>query len=189
MRSPDRAPSAVTAPPLAVILAAGKGARLQSGRSAISKPLVYLRGLSLAERSVAQLLAEGVERFVIVLGWEARRVRSEFERIARRRRCQIAFVVADDWQKGNGCSAAAAAQLVGDNPFVLTMVDHLLSPEMIRQVLADPPSAHELTLAVDRDTDSIFDVSDLTKVETSNGRVASIGKDLPRWSAGDTGLF
>ena len=189
MRSPDRGPFGVTAPPLAVILAAGKGVRLQNGCSAISKPLVYLRGLSLAERSIAQLLAAGVERFVVVLGCEARGVRSEFERIARRRRCQIAFVVAEDWQQGNGCSAAAAKQLVGDDPFLLTMVDHLLSPEMIRQVLADPPSAHELTLAVDRDTDSVFDVSDLTKVETSNGRVTSIGKDLPKWSAADTGLF
>ena len=189
MRSPDSGPSTVTAPPLAVILAAGEGTRLRSGRSAIPKPLVRLRGLSLAERSIAQLLAEGVERFVVVLGCEAERVRSEFERISRCRRCQIAFVVAEDWQKGNGRSAAAAAQLVGNDPFLLTMVDHLLSPEMIRQVLADPPSAHELTLAIDRDIDSVFDVSDLTKVETSNGRVASVGKDLPRWSAGDTGLF
>ena len=189
MRSPDSGPSTVTAPPLAVILAAGEGARLRSGRSAIPKPLVRLRGLSLAERSIAQLLAAGVERFVVVLGCEAERVRSEFERISRRRRCQIAFVVTEDWQKGNGRSAAAAVQLVGDDPFLLTMVDHLLSPEMIRQVLADPPSAHELTLAIDRDTDSVFDVSDLTKVETSNGRVVSIWKDLPTWSAGDTGLF
>ncbi len=189
MRSPDRGPSTVTALPLAVILAGGEGTRLRSGRSVIPKPLVYLRGLSLAERSIAQLLAAGIERIVVVLGSEAERVCSEFERIARRRRVQIAFVVAEDWQKGNGCSAAAAAQLVGDDPFLLTMVDHLLSPEMIRQVLADPPGAHELTLAVDRDTDSVFDVSDLTKVETSNGRVVSIGKDLPGWSAGDTGLF
>jgi len=190
MRSPDRGPSTVTAPPLAVILAAGKGTRLQkNGHSAISKPLVCLRGLSLAERSIAQLLAAGVERFVVVLGCEARRARAEFERIARRRRCQIAFVVAEDWHKGNGCSAAAAAQLIGDDPFLLTMVDHLLSPEMIRQVLADPPGAHEITLATDRDTDNVLDVSDLTKVETSNGRVTSIGKNLPTWSAADTGLF
>ena len=189
MRSQDRGPSTVTVPPLAVILAAGEGVRLRSGLSAIPKPLVSLRGLSLAERSIAQLLAAGVERFVVVLGCEAERVRSEFERISRRRRCQIAFVVTEDWQKGNGRSAAAAVQLVGDDPFLLTMVDHLLSPEMIRRVLADPPSAHELTLAVDRDIDSVFDVSDLTKVDISNGRVTSIGKGLPRWSAGDTGLF
>ncbi len=156
MSSPDNAaPSPDTEPPVAVILAAGEGTRLRNGRSAAPKPLVRLRGLSLAERSIAQLLTAGVDRFIVVLGSEADRVRSEFERVARRRQCQITFVVAEDWQKGNGCSTAAAQALVEDKPFLLTMVDHLLSPEMVRNVLADPPGAREIALAVDLDTDNV----------------------------------
>ena len=89
MSSPDKvAPDSDTQPPTAVILAAGEGTRLRNGRSAIPKPLVRLRGLSLAERSIAQLLAAKVDRFVVVLGAKADRVRSEFEMIARRRRCR-----------------------------------------------------------------------------------------------------
>ena len=189
MPSLDRVPPAETATPLAVILAAGEGSRLRSARSAVPKPLVRLRGLSIAERSIAQLLTAGVERFVVVLGCDAAPVQQEFERVARRRRCHISFVEAENWEKGNGCSAVAAAPLVGDSPFLLTMVDHLLAPEMIRNVLADPPAQDEVALAVDHDTENVFDPPDLTKVEVFGGRIAAIGKDLTNWNAGDTGLF
>ena len=189
MPSLDRVPRRETAAPLAVILAAGEGSRLRGVRSAVPKPLVRLRGLSIAERSIAQLRTAGVERFVVILGCDAAPVQREFERVARRRRCHISFVVAEDWEKGNGCSAAAAAPLVGDSPFLLTMVDHLLSLGMIRDVLANPPTLHEITLAVDHDTEKVFDLPDLTKVEVLRGRIVAIGKGLATWNAGDTGLF
>ena len=189
MPSLDRVPCRETVAPLAVILAAGNGSRLRSDSSAVPKPLVRLRGLSIAERSIAQLLSAGVERFVVVLGYDAKLVQHEFERVARRRRCHISFVVAEDWKKGNGRSAAAAAPLVGESPFLLTMVDHLLPLGMIRDVLASPPTQDEITLAVDHDTENVFDLPDLTRVEVSGGCIAAIGKDLATWNAGDTGLF
>ena len=173
MASLDRLPPAETSTPMAVILAAGEGSRLRSARSVGPKPLVHLRGLSIAERSIVQLLAAGVERFVVVLGCDAALVRHEFERVAKRRRCDISFVEAENWEKGNGCSALAAAPLVGDSPFLLTMVDHLLPAEMIRNVLAHPPARDEVALAVDHDTENVFDLPDLTRVEVSGRRIAA----------------
>ena len=175
--------------PVAVILAAGEGSRLRSEHSSVPKPLVRLRGLSIAERSIAQLLAAGIEQFVIVLGYNAMIVRREFERIAKQRHCNISFVKAANWKKGNGCSAIAAAPLIGNRPFLLTMVDHLLAPEMIRDVLAEPLAQNEIALAVDHDTKNVFSLFDLTKVNVFKGRIAAIGKDLTTWNAGDTGLF
>ena len=189
MPSLNRVPHRETVAPLAVILAAGEGSRLRKVRPDVPKPLVRLRGLSIAERSIAQLLAAGVKRFVVVLGCDATLVQREFERVARRRRCDISFVEAENWEKGNGCSAAAAAPLVGDSPFLLTMVDHLLPRKMIQDVLANPPAPDEIVLAVDHDTESVFDLPDLTKVAVSRGRIAAIGKDLATWNGGDTGLF
>ena len=119
MPSLDRVPRRETVAPLAVILAAGNGSRLRSDRSTVPKPLVHLRGLSIAERSIAQLLTAGVERFVVVLGYDATLVQQEFERVARRRSCHITFIEAENWEGGNGCSAVAAAPLVGDSPFLL----------------------------------------------------------------------
>ena len=189
MHSSDRVSPEEIDTPVAVILAAGEGSRLRNGRSSLPKPLVRLRGLSIAERSVAQLLTAGVDRFVVVLGCDAALVRREFERVAKRRRCDISFVEAENWKKGNGCSAIAAGPLIGDKPFLLTMVDHLLAPDMIRDVLAEPLAPGEIALAVDHDAENVFDLPDLTKVEVSGGQIASIGKDLTTWNAGDTGLF
>ena len=112
--------------PIAVILAAGNGYRMQNGSNVIPKPQISVRGLSLAERSIAQLRDVGIDRFVVVLGAHADSVRSHFERVATRRSCAIDFALAKDWELGNGCSAAAAESLFGDEPFLLTKVDQLL---------------------------------------------------------------
>ena len=69
------------------------------------------------------------------------------------------------------------------------MVDHLLAPDMIRDVLAEPLAQDGVALAVDHDTENVFDLPDLTKVEVSGGHIAAIGKDLASWNAGNTGLF
>ena len=174
--------------PVAIILAAGEGCRLADHEGS-PKPLVSVVGLSLAERCICGLLEAGVRRFVVVLGHEAERVRSHFEDIGRQRDCEIAFVVAQHWAKGNGSSALAAHSAVGDPPFLLTMVDHLLSPAAIEEVLAYPPSAGEITLGVDGAKDNVFDPADVTRVCRQNGRVVAIGKELEEWNAGDTGLF
>ena len=174
---------------IAVILAAGNGCRLQNGSNTIHKPQINVRGLSLAERSVAQLQNVGIDRFVVVLGANADPVRAHFERIAKRRCCAIDFIVAKDWVRGNGCSAAAAESLVGDEPFLLTMVDHLLSRELILKLVSEPPPPEGIALAVDYDKSHIFDEADLTKVRIDDGHIIEIGKDLKKWDAGDTGLF
>ncbi len=88
--------------PIAVILAAGNGWRLQDGPDPISKPQIRVRGLSLAERSVAQLRTVGIDRLVVALGANADLVRAHFECIAKRRRCRIDFVFASDWARETG---------------------------------------------------------------------------------------
>ncbi len=174
-------------PPVAVILAAGEGCRLQ-GHSQ-PKPLTSVAGLSLAEHCVCGLRDAGIRRLVVVLGHDAERVRSHFESIGRRRDSEITFVVAEEWNRGNGSSALAAGEAVGVASFLLTMVDHLLSAPMIEAILASPPSPGEIALAVDGCKERIFDPRDLTKVCQQDGRVTAIGKDLVEWDAGDTGLF
>ena len=176
-------------PPVAVILAAGEGCRLRDRDRSLPKPLASVVGLSLAEHCVCGLRAAGIRRLVVILGHEAERVRSHFERIGRRRDCEITFVVAEEWSQGNGASALAAREAVGDGSFLLTMVDHLLSVPMIEAMLASAPAPGEIALAVDGRKEGIFDLPDLTKVSRQDGRVAAIGKDLVEWDAGDTGLF
>ena len=174
---------------LAVMLAAGEGSRLARHGKEQPKPVVPLLGLSLSERTVLACMEAGIRRFVVVLGHEKEWVRSHLERIAAARSCEICFVEAPDWRLGNGASALAAAEVVGDSPFLLVMVDHLVDPELIREVRSAAVQQGEIGLGVDRGRDQLFDANDATKVKLEHGRVRQIGKRLDEWDAADTGVF
>ena len=82
--------SPLDAPPLAVILAAGEGSRLTRDRDGVPKPVLSLLGLSLAERTISSCIAAGIQRFLVVLGYCAGRVRANYPGIAVR--CVWAWV-------------------------------------------------------------------------------------------------
>jgi CDP-L-myo-inositol myo-inositolphosphotransferase len=172
-----------------VILAAGEGRRLRPQRSDTPKPLTPLLGLSLSERMVAACMSAGVDRFVVVLGHEAERVRDHFENIARKRGCTVEFAVSDGWRLGNGASALAARTRVPSGPFLLVMADDLVTPALLKRCLAEPPEPGEVCLAIDRNRQALFDPDDATKVCLENDRVTRIGKDLRSWSAVDVGVI
>jgi CDP-L-myo-inositol myo-inositolphosphotransferase len=173
---------------LAVILAAGEGNRLSQRGNGRPKPTVRLLGLSLGERTIVACREAGIRRFIVVLGHEGEQVRAHFERIAAVRGCEILFVEAADWRLGNGASALAAADAVGDSRFVLLMVDHLVDPQLIRVLRSAAVRRSEIALGVDRKLE-ILDADDATKVRLEHGTVRQISKQLDEPDAIDTGVF
>jgi choline kinase len=81
----------------------------------------------------------------------------------------------------------AARAAVGDEPFLLSMSDHLVSPAALRAV-RDAPAGPALLL-VDPRIDAVIDLDDATKVWVEDGRITRIGKDLDRYNAVDCGIF
>ncbi len=175
--------------PTVVILAAGMGSRVASLGNGSPKPTIPLLGLSLAERIILSYQASGIHRFVVVLGYRADEVREHILDVAARRGCEVECVVAKDWRLGNGASALAASSVVSEEPFLLTMADHLIDPSLLEQVLRIPPTEEEICLAVDSNKKNLLDLKDVTKVHLANGRVVRIGKELSDWEAADTGVF
>ena len=183
------ADDALVVPQIALILAAGQGERLFSYVKR-PKPLVELLGLTLAERVVCTLReAADIRRFIVVVGFEAETVRRHFTDIAGRRRVSVQFAEAKEWPLGNGASALAARECIGDAPFFLVMSDHLFDPAIARALLRDPPGPREMCLAVDGDKASVFDLDDLTRVRIDDGHISAIDKHLTPWDAGDTGVM
>ena len=172
-----------------IILAAGEGRRLSPLQNDCPKPGIEILGLSLGERSVAAGMAAGMRRFIVVLGSQAEAVRTHFEQVAARRGCTIEFVMAEDWKLGNGASALAVRNRIRSDPFLLVMADHLIAPNLIKQLLRTPPGKGEVCLAVDWDTERVFDPEDATKVRVEEALVSRIGKQLRTWNAVDTGVF
>jgi choline kinase/phosphatidylglycerophosphate synthase len=110
-------------PRAGVILAAGRSERLQDVTGGGSKALVRVGGRSLVERAVRGLLAEGIERIVVVVGYQAGPVAAVVDRLAPG---HVRAAMAEDWELGNGASLAAAEpHLAGEDLFLLVTTDHV----------------------------------------------------------------
>ncbi|HYG70852.1 MAG TPA: NTP transferase domain-containing protein, partial [Actinomycetota bacterium] len=106
-----------------VVLAAGRSERLASVTGGGSKALVRVGGIPLIERAVRGLLAEGLERVVVVVGYQAGPVAAVVDRLAPGR---VRAALSEHWELGNGSSLAAAAPyLEGEDSFVLVTTDHV----------------------------------------------------------------
>jgi CDP-L-myo-inositol myo-inositolphosphotransferase len=116
-------PHATHRPRVGVVLAAGRSERLAGVTGGGSKALVRVGGRSLVERAVRGLLAEGIRRVVVVVGYQAGPVAAVVGRLAPGR---VRAALAEDWELGNGASLAAAEpHLAGEDLFMLVTTDHI----------------------------------------------------------------
>jgi len=167
----------------AVVLAAGRGSRLESERP---KPLERVLGLPLLSRTLHTLRRGGVDEAYVVVGYQADQVRRGMEGWIPDG-LRVHWVENPDWQEPNGLSVLAAAELV-DGPFLLTMTDHVFSPEAVRALIRGG-TCGGVNLAVDYDLAGVLDMDDATKVRVRDGRIQDIGKELDEYQAVDTGVF
>ncbi len=171
----------------AIILAAGRGSRLDpgGGESDYSKPLIDVGGKSLLQRTVDSCRAAGAERVVVVTGFRAERLAQD---VAGYGGGDIELVHNAEWEKPNGLSLYCCREVVRES-FALMMSDHIFDPTILRDMMALELPPDSVTLAVDRKLDQIFDMDDATKVVVEDGRIARIHKQLDEFNAVDCGLF
>ena len=170
-----------------LIVAAGQGTRLREKGGL--KPLILLNGVPLIEHVIERARSAGIHEFLVVSGYRGEDLRSELDAFSRRRDIPIAHIVNDDWSRANGVSLLAAKPHL-DGPFLLTMCDHLIDPEISRGLISAAPVADVVTLAVDYNTrNPLNDPQDVTRVRCSHGRIERIGKRIADFNAIDTGVF
>src|SRR5258708_9071049 len=170
-----------------LIVAAGMGGRLRERGQ--SKPLIPVNGVRLLERVIARARSAGVERFFVVSGYRGEDLRAALDLFAAREGIPITHIRNDEWQRGNGVSVSKAKPFL-NGPFLLTMCDHLVDPDILRDLIASTPEPDTVTLAVDFNVaGSINDLDDVTRVMCSNGRILHIGKVIREYNAIDTGVF
>jgi myo-inositol-1-phosphate synthase len=170
-----------------VIVAAGQGTRLREMGE--SKPLVRIKGVPLIIRVIEKARSAGVDQFFVVSGYRGEELRKALDAYSAREGVRITHIVNDDWDRANGTSVLKAKPYV-DGPFLLTMCDHLVDPEMLRDLLASPAEANSVTLGVDYNVDCpLNDLEDVTRVKVANGKITHIGKVIREFNAIDTGIF
>ncbi len=166
---------------VAVLLAAGRSERLERITGGGSKALNRLAGISLVERAIRSLLGSGIEEVLVVVGYHAGPVAAVVGDIAPGR---VRTVLAEDWERGNGASLAAAALHVEDEGlFVVMMADHVFGDGGLWGLLqSDEP-------AVLVDPDPSAEVrGEGTRVRIEEGDAVAFGKALDE-PAVDCGVF
>jgi len=167
-----------------IIIAAGYGSRLRSLSSTAPKSLVEIDGKSIITHPIDALLTAGVSDISIVVGYRANEIIDYLEK----RYPSINFSYNEDYDGDNAVSVFAARSFIGDDPFVLAMGDHLISPSIVTTLLSD--SIVNRTLCVDFESKNASQVNDGTRVMAdSSGRIIEIGKNIKNWESIDTGVF
>jgi len=171
----------------AIVLAAGLGSRLSEGGDVTPKPLRRVAGVPLIVRVLRTLEAAGIEQAVVVIGHCGHLIKDAVAQESELA-LDVTFVENTDYLKKNGVSVLTAAAFI-DQECVLTMADHLYSPELVRRLLAADIPAGGAALAVDYDIPRCFDLDDATKVGVEHGLIVRIAKELDAYDALDTGVF
>ncbi|NOZ52009.1 MAG: NTP transferase domain-containing protein [Gammaproteobacteria bacterium] len=186
-----------------LIIAAGKGSRLQSKGD--SKPLVSMLGIPLIERVIRAAMEAGANEFFVVVGHQGEQVRHFLARLANCLAIKITPLVNEDWDKENGLSVLKARDVLHE-PFLLLMADHLFDPELVRPLAMLTLGEGEIALGVDVNTDNpLIDMEDVTRVKleeddcilnnsnknskSNNKKIIDIGKGLADFNGFDTGVF
>ena len=167
-----------------VILAAGDGGRLRPLTLGAPKVLMEIGGYPLIQYSLDALRDAGISDVAVVVGYRARQVQEALEK----RNPHLTFVYNERFLGGNAMSVYAARGFVREEPFVLCMGDHPISPDIVRKLVTNRHPG--CVLCIDPEAWLPSQISDGTRtLVDAAGHLMAIGKDLKVWNAIDTGVF
>ena len=170
-----------------VILAAGAGTRLNSSAREIPKPLVPVLGRPLIDYTIDAFVQTGFSLLGVVVGYKGHLLR-QYLGDGSQYGISIRYLSNPHYRRGNAASILASQPFVQNEPFVVSMADHLISDIILKRLIAGAGRGH--MLCVDSRDRAPQQISDATKVWLDEkGFVVEIGKDLVRYNAIDTGVF
>lgn len=152
----------------AIILAAGKGTRL-NGLDLKPKCLFEVGGQTLLARQVEALHEAGVNDIVIVLGFEAARIRRLYEHTA-------SFVINSRFEETSSLYSLWLAREHLLDGFVVLNCDVLCHPQLLTNLLSSPFDDALLIDLVDKNNNHLGDEE--MKIKLSDDLVVDISKDM-----------
>lgn len=153
----------------AIILAAGKGTRL-NGHELKPKCLFEVGGQTLLARQVESLREAGINDVVIVLGFEADRIRSLYEDTA-------SFVINSRFEDTSSLYSLWLAREHLLDGFVVLNCDVLFHPQLLARLLSSPFADALLIDLVDKNNNHLGDEEMKIKL-SDDGLVVDISKDM-----------
>jgi choline kinase len=151
----------------AIILAAGKGSRLDAVSGEAVKCLVKLGGMSLIERQIHYLRAAGIDDITVVVGFQAERVR---------RICgpEVRFIENSIFVDTNSLYSLWLARELYSEGFVVMNSDVLFHPHLLSDLLN---SKYEDALLISFREGTVYSDEEM-KVKIRAGRLVDISKSM-----------
>jgi len=170
-----------------VIVAAGLGLRLMPYTKNCPKPMLLVGGRPLIDYTIEAFARAGIKELGIVLGGNGDRLRRHLWRNGNHG-LSVVCLSNGLCHRGNATSILAAQAFIGQEPFVASVADHLIAPQILAPLLSRCFDAH--VLCIDFGTRTGPALEDATKVCLDRRhRVKRIGKGLTSWDALDCGVF
>jgi choline kinase len=170
----------------ALIIAAGRGERLDHITSGKPKTLLPVNGKPILQRILDDTSEAGFQQFIIVTGYENEKIEEYID--SRNEQYKIQMIKNKRWEGGNGISVLEAKPFLDhESMFLLLMSDHLIDSSVIKAMVKSTMNCP--LLAVERNIEKVFDIEDATKVLIENNQVISIGKEIKHYNSVDIGVF
>jgi len=168
-----------------VIISAGIGSRLWKTTKQVPKTLLPYKNGTILSTIIEQLKQAGITELIIVVGFKKNYIVDYLQKNPPS--LPVTFVENLEWEKGNALSVYKVKDYIKNEPFLLSMADHLVKVEALKQIVNSPERIN--LLLVDPFITENFDLDDATKVKTENDYIIAIGKELTDYNAIDCGIF
>ena len=168
-----------------VIIAAGFGSRLWKTTNQIPKTLLPYKKGTILSTIIQQLQLAGISELIIVVGFKKEYIANYLQNYPPT--LPITLVENLEWERGNALSVYKAQDYIKNEPFLLSMSDHLVKMEALKKIVEVPERIN--LLLTDPFISENFDLDDATKVQTIDDYIIAIGKDLDNYNALDCGIF
>ncbi|HNZ32910.1 MAG TPA: sugar phosphate nucleotidyltransferase [Candidatus Cloacimonas sp.] len=168
-----------------VIIAAGFGSRLWKTTKQIPKTLLPYKKGTILSTIIQQLQMAGISELIIVVGFKKDYIANYLQNDPPT--LPVTLVENLEWERGNALSVYKAKDYINNEPFLLSMSDHLVKMEALKKIVEVPERIN--LLLTDPFISENFDVDDATKVLTEDDYIIAIGKELDNYNALDCGIF
>jgi choline kinase len=171
----------------AVILAAGKGTRINKDRQVVPKPLYTIGNKCLIEHVINNFKKAGVSDLVIVVGFMAADIINKLGD-GSKYGVSITYAVNHEFEKPLGLSVLAAEKYVSGS-FLMSMSDHIMDLAGLQKIVEYSLPEDSCALLVDKKIDTIFWLDDAAKVRLEDNLIREVDKKLQDYNAIDCGVF
>jgi choline kinase len=171
-----------------LIVAAGKGERINVDGERKPKPLYHCFDKYLIEHVIENFKKAGINEFYIVVGFMAEHIKTALGD-GSKYGIKISYIHNLEFDtKANGWSVYVSKEFMGE-PFILTMSDHIFQPEVIQEFVSFVSGKSNCYLCTDKKIKENTDIDDATKVYEEDGKIVNINKKLDQFNSIDCGVF